>query len=203
VKTLRTAAGVVGAVAAAWVSAPGCGDDAPVPPGGSYWPATDGTRWLMEGRWQDLSGHNQGGATTVETYIAGTDYDSQGRPVKVWVSSETDGRYFFRVDAGEVWANWAETDPKAEYYLWLKLPPEDGQSWEDEKYRVAVSGPFHLGVPFGDFDGVYRVRYDYVEEPGHYEVWWYAAGVGCIEYEHYIPDIKHELLWLVDFTAGA
>ena len=94
----------------------------------------------------------------------------------------------------------AETDPKADYHLWLMLPPADGQYWEDDKYRASVRGPFEVDVPYGEFGDVYRVRYDYVEEAGHYEVWWYAPGVGCILYEHYLPEDKHELVELVEFS---
>ena len=181
-----------------------CGEDVSGPgkKSGSYWPAQDKTFWRMEGRWRDLSGKNAGGPIAIETVVAGTDYDAQGRPVKIWRISETDGNYYVRVAGDEIWSNWTETNPKAAYYLWLKLPPADGQYWEDGKHRVSVEGPFELSVPFGDFGDVYRARYDYVEEPERYEVWWYAAGVGCIKYEHYFPGMKHELVDLVDFRPG-
>jgi hypothetical protein len=181
-----------------------CGEDVsgPARGPGSYWPAQDKTFWRMEGRWRDLSGQAKGGPIAIETVVAGTHYDSQGRPVKIWRVSETDGNYYVRVAGDEIWANWTETDPKGAYYLWLKLPPADGQYWENEKYRVSVRGPFELSVPFGDFGDVYRARYDYVGEPGHYEVWWYAPGVGCIKYENYFPGEKHELVDLVDFRPG-
>lgn len=156
----------------------------------------------MEGRWRDLSGEREGGPIAIETVVAGTNYDAQGRPVKIWRVSETDGDYYVRVAGDEIWANWTETNPKADYYLWLKLPPADGQYWEDDKHRVLVRGPFEVSVPFGDFGDVYLARYEYVEEPDRYEVWWYAAGVGCIKYEHYLPGEKHELVDLVDFRPG-
>jgi hypothetical protein len=194
------------AVAIIWVGVlcADCGEDVSGPgrPVGSYWPAKDKTFWRGEGRWRDLSGKREGGPIALETVIAGTDYDAQGRPVKIWRTRETDGNYYFRVAGDEVWANWTETNPKAAYHLWLKLPPADGQYWEDDRYRVSVRGPFELSVPFGDFGDVYRVRYEYVEEPGHYEIWWYAAGVGSLKYEHYLPGNKHELVELVDFKAG-
>ncbi|MGD8718140.1 MAG: hypothetical protein PVH29_04880 [Candidatus Zixiibacteriota bacterium] len=182
-----------------------CSEDpaGPASRGESYWPAADRTSWLMRGRWQDLSGGNAGGEFGIETTVAGTSYDGEGRPVKKWLASEVDGYYYVRVAGGEVWANWTETNPKANYHLWLKLPPEDGQYWEDYRYRVSVHGPFELSVPFGDYGDVYRARYDYVGEPGHYEIWWYAAGVGCIKYEHYLPGEKHEMVELVEFTPGS
>ncbi|NIT36301.1 MAG: hypothetical protein GTN49_07350 [candidate division Zixibacteria bacterium] len=181
-----------------------CGEDVegPAVPEGSYWPARDKTFWRGEGRWHDLSGKRRGGPIALETVIAGTTYDGQGRPVKIWRTRETDGDYYFRLEEGEVWANWAENDPRGEYHLWLKLPPADGQEWEDDKYRVFVMGPFAMSVPFGDFGDVYLARYDYVEDPGHYESWWYARGVGCIRYEHYFPGDKYELVELVEFTPG-
>lgn len=195
---------VIAAAVLAAVLCAMCSEDVSGPgePPGSYWPARDRTFWRMEGRWRDLSGKNAGGPIAIETVIAGTAYDAQGRPVKIWRSRETDGDYYVRVAGDEVWSNWTEANPKGAYYLWLKLPPADGQYWEDEKHRVSVRGPFELGVPFGDFGDVYRARYDYVREPGRYEVWWYAAGVGCIKYEHYLPGEKHELVDLVDFKAG-
>lgn len=181
-----------------------CGEDVggPAPAAETYWPAADKTFWRSEGRWRDLSGNNAGGPIALETIIAGTTYDAEGRPVKIWRSSETDGNYFFRIAEGEVWANWTETNAHASYHLWLKLPPADGQYWEDERYRVTVRGPFEVTVPLGEFGSVYRARYDYVEEPGHYEVWWYAPGVGCIRYEHFFPGEKHELVELVAFRPG-
>jgi hypothetical protein len=191
--------GIVLAVALLSLS---CSEDVtgPPPAAGSYWPAEDGTRWLGRGRWQDLSGEKRGGPIGLETYIAGTAYDAQGRPVKIWRSSELDGNYYFRLAGDEVWANWTETNPKGDYHLWLRLPPADGQYWEDDKYRVSVRGPFEVAVPYGEFGDVYRARYDYVEEAGHYELWWYAPGVGCILYEHYIPGEKHEIIELAEFT---
>jgi hypothetical protein len=181
-----------------------CSEDinGPRPAAESYWPAEDRTRWVGRGRWDDLSGKGRGGPFALETVIAGTAYDAQGRPVKIWRTGEFDGDYFFRLAGDEVWANWTETDPKADYHLWLKLPPADRQYWEDDKYRVSVRGPFELGVPYGEFGDVYRARYDYLGEPGHYEVWWYAPGVGCVLYEHYLPGDKHELVELVEFSPG-
>ena len=180
-----------------------CSEDVSGPrePVGSYWPAEVKTWWVSRGRWEDLSGEKRGGPFGLKTVIAGTAYDAQGRPVKIWRTSELDGDYFFRVAGDEVWANWAEANPKGDYHLWLMLPPADGQYWEDDKYRVSVRGPFELNVPYGEFGDVYRARYDYVEEAGHYEVWWYASGVGCILYEHYVPDEKHELVELVEFST--
>jgi hypothetical protein len=181
-----------------------CGEEVSGPgePAGSYWPAQDKTFWRWEGGWRDLSGKREGGAFAIETIIAGTTYDSQGRPVKIWRTYETDGDYYFRVAGDEIWTNWTETDPKAPYYLWLKLPPANGQYWEDDRHRVSVKGPLELDVPFGAYGDVYRARYEYVQEPGRYEVWWYAAGVGCIKYEHYLPGEKHELVELAEFRPG-
>lgn len=182
----------------------GCGADVgpPVEAGGSYWPAADKTHWVHSGRWEDLSGNNLGGELTIETYIAGTDYDAQGRPVKKWLTREVDGPYYFRITNDEVWANWEESNPKGTYRRWLILPPHDGQRWEDDKYRVRIDGPFDVDVPFGRFKDVYRARYEYVQEPGHYEIWWYAPGVGCIKYEHLIPGEKHELVSLTTYQPG-
>ena len=189
---------------AAAVFCAACGEDVSGPgkAPGSYWPAQDKTFWRMEGLWRDLSGKREGGPIAIETVVAGTEYDAQGRPVKIWRVYETDGDYYVRVAGNEIWSNWTEKNPKANYHLWLKLPPVSGQYWEDDKHRVSVTGPFDLSVPFGDFGDVYRARYEYVHEAGRYEVWWYAAGVGCIKYEHYLPGDKHELVDLVAFRPG-
>jgi len=182
-----------------------CSEDVtgPPPAAGTYWPAEDGTRWVWRGWWADLSGQKRGGPFGLEAVVAGTAYDAQGRPVKIWRISELDGNYFFRVAGDEVWTNWTETNPKADYHLWLKLPPAGGQYWEDETVRASVRGPLERDVPYGEFGDVYRVRYDYVDQGGRYEVWWYAAGVGCIVYEHYLPGEKHELVELVEFSPPA
>lgn len=195
---------IITTTVAAAVLCVACGEDVSGPgrAPGSYWPAQDKTFWRMEGRWRDLSGKREGGPIAIETVVAGTEYDAQGRPVKIWRVSETDGNYYIRVAGNEIWANWAENNPKADYHLWLRLPPASGQYWEDDKYRVSVTGPFDLSVPFGAYGDVYRARYEYISGPGHYEVWWYAPGVGCIKYEHYFPGEKHELVDLVAFTPG-
>jgi hypothetical protein len=183
----------------------GCGEgpaSGPSPAADTYWPAEDKTTYRWDGRWHDLSGQGGGGPLTVTAVVAGTTSDGDGRPVKIWRMREFDGDYYFRIADGAVWTNWRENDPRADYHRWLPLPPRDGDGWDDGFFRVTIRGPTTLTVPIGEFEGVYYARYDYVTEVGMYEKWWYAAGVGCIRYEIFVPGVKHEMLWLTAFQRG-